>query len=249
MGERGSRAAAQPQTVYKSLARYYDLLYAWKDYRGEAQTVRRLIAKYKESPGNDLLEVACGTGKHCQFLKRDFNVLATDANAGMLRVARRNVAGVAFRKADMVTLDLGREFDAIVCLFSSIGYVGTPARLRRTIRNFARHLKTGGVVIIEPWFTKATYKAGRPSMTTFGDKDIKIARLSVCEVRGNVSVLDMNYLVAERDKAVKFYVDRHELGMFEPAMFLAFMREAGLRATVVKRGLMQDRGLYVGVKQ
>ena len=239
----------QAQTIYKNLARYYDLLYAWKDYRGEARTIRRLIARHKKSPGHDLLEVACGTGKHSQFLKRDFNVLATDANAGMLRVARRNVAGVTFRKADMVALDLGREFDAIVCLFSSIGYVKTPARLRRTIRNFAHHLKTGGVAIIKPWFTKKDYKLGTPHLTTFGDQEIKIARLSVSRARGSVSVLDMNYLVAERNKAVKFYVDRHELGMFEPPMFLAYMGEAGLRATFVKGGLREDRGLYVGVKR
>ena len=238
----------QAQTIFKSLARYYDLLYAWKDYKAEARTVRRLVAQHKKSAGNDMLEVACGTGKHSQYLKRHFKILATDANAGMLRVARRNVPGVTFRKADMVALDLGREFDAIVCLFSSIGYVKTPARLRRTIRNFARHLTTGGVVIIEPWFTKAVYKVGQPSMTTFGNQDIKIARLSVSRARGSVSVLDMNYLVAERNKAVKFYVDRHELGMFEPAVFLGFMREAGLRATFVKRCLVKGRGLYVGVK-
>ncbi len=112
----------QKQTIYKNLARYYDPIYSWKDYKKEAATVKRLISKYKKSKGNDLLEVACGTGKHIQYLKDDFKILATDMNIGMLKVARKNIKGVTFRQADMTTLNLGREFDVLVCLFSSIGY-------------------------------------------------------------------------------------------------------------------------------
>lgn len=137
-------------SLYKDLARYYDVLYAGKDYAKEAKAVARVIAKYKRSPGNALLEVACGTGRHSAHWKADFDIVATDANAGMLRVARRNVKSVAFKQPDMVTMRLGKKFDAIVCMFSSIGYVRTYARLRRTIRNFAGHLKPGGVVMCEP---------------------------------------------------------------------------------------------------
>ncbi len=46
------------QILYTDLARYYDLIYSWKDYQKEAATIRRLIAKHKRSKGNDLLEVA-----------------------------------------------------------------------------------------------------------------------------------------------------------------------------------------------
>ncbi len=166
----------------------------------------------------------------------------------MLRVARQNVKGVRFQQADMVTLNLGKEFDVITCLFSSIGYVKTTADLKRTLQNFARHLKKGGVVIIEPWLTKEIFKKGLPHMTTYGDDHIKIARLDVSKARGNVSVLDMHYLVAEKDKAVRHFVDHHELTMFEPRQILRFMRQAGLRAKFIRNGLMKGRGLYVGVK-
>jgi ubiquinone/menaquinone biosynthesis C-methylase UbiE len=196
-----------------------------------------------------LLEVACGTGRHIQHLKAKFTVLATDINARMLGVARRNVKGAVFKRADMVTLSLGKEFDAIVCLFSSIGYVKTDANLKKTLGNFARHLKKGGVLVIEPWLTKSTYTTGLPHMTTYGDSDIQIARLNISKVRDNVSVMDMHYLVAERDNAVKHFVDRHELAMFEPRRILDFMREAGLRAKFLKNGLMKDRGLYIGIKK
>lgn len=237
------------QTIYKDLARYYDLIYSWKDYKKEALQIKRLISKYKKSKGTDLLEVACGTGKHIQYLRNDFKVLATDVNTGMLGVARKNIKGVTFKQADMVKLNLGKEFDIVVCLFSSIGYVKSYSNLRKTLNNFARHMKKGGVVIIEPWFTKQTYKVGSPHLTTYGDDDIKIARESVSRVRGDISIMDMNYLVAERNKDVKHFIDRHELGMFEPKKILEFMKEAGLQAKFVKNGLMRDRGIYIGVKK
>jgi 2-polyprenyl-3-methyl-5-hydroxy-6-metoxy-1,4-benzoquinol methylase len=166
----------------------------------------------------------------------------------MLDVATRNAEDVTLLKADMTTLNLNKQFDVITCLFSSIGYVKTTPKLRRTIRNFAKHLKPGGIVIIEPWFTKATFHSGSPHMTTYDGEDVKIARLAVSQAKGNLSVIDMHYLIAEKGKAVKHFVDRHEMGLFETDETLQIMKEAGLRARFLKNGLLRDRGLFVGVK-
>jgi ubiquinone/menaquinone biosynthesis C-methylase UbiE len=236
------------QTIFKSLAQHYDLLYSWKNYKKEVETIRELIRTHKKSPGTDLLEVACGTGKHAELLQDDFSIVASDLNEHMLRIARRRCKRVFFVCADMVNLELGRQFDVVLCLFSSIGYVRTRARLKKTLFNFARHLKAGGVAIIEPWWTKASYQPGAITMTTVGNDDVKIARQCVSKVRGNVSIMDMHYLIGERNKAVTHYVDRHELGLFERRDTLAFMREVGLRARFQEQGLMQGRGLYVAVK-
>jgi ubiquinone/menaquinone biosynthesis C-methylase UbiE len=237
------------QTIYKDLAKYYDLIYSFKDYKAEADRVKALITKYKKIAGKDLLEIACGTGKHAQYLKKNFCILATDVNSGMLGVARKNVKGVTFKQADMVNLHLKKEFDVIVCLFSSIGYAKTYANLKKTIEGFAKHLKKGGVVIIEPWFTKDVYMLNTPHMTTYDDKDIKIARLNVSKAKGIVSIMDMNYLIAERGKNVKHFVDRHELGMFDIEKMKEMMEKSGLKTKFVTSGRENGRGLLVGVKQ
>jgi len=239
----------EKQLLYKNLAKYYDLIYSFKDYKKEAEVVRQLIKKYKKSKGKNLLEVACGTGKHIQYLKSDFSCTATDINEGMLKVARKNVKGVVFKKADMTKLNLGKEFDVIICLFSSIGYVRTYANLKKTIDNFAKHLKPGGVVIIEPWLPRSVYKVGLPHMDTYDGEDIKIARSNVSDARGNISILDMHYQIAEKNKEVEHFVDRHELGMFDEKKFIEFMRKGGFDAKYLKGGLLKDRGLYVGVKK
>ncbi len=235
------------QMLYREFAQYYDLLYAQKDYVREAAKLEKFIAKYKQSKGNSLLDVACGTGHHIKHLKGQFQCTGLDANQGILDIAKQNVKDVAFVNADMTTLNLGKTFDVITCLFSSIGYVKTLPKLRKTIRNFAKHLKTGGIVLIEPWFTKATYHAGSPHVTTYDGKDLKVARLAVSQVKGDISVIDMHYLIAERGKAVKHFVDRHEMGLFETDQTLQFMKEAGLNARFLRNGLLRDRGIFVGV--
>lgn len=237
------------QALYGELARYYDLLYSFKNYEKEAARIKALISKYKKSEGNKLLDVACGTGHHLSYLKDEFSCTGVDISRAILEIAKRNVSDVAFKQADMITLNLQGRFDAITCLFGSIGYVKTYPNLKKTILNLAKHLKIGGLVLIEPWFTRATYVPGSPHMIVYDGKDLKIARLSVSKIRGNVSFMDMHYLVAEKDKDVRHFVDRHELGLFETDQTMKIMKAAGLRPKFLKHGLTRGRGIIVGTKK
>lgn len=237
------------RSVFKELAQYYDLIYSWKDYRKEADKIKSLIKKYRKSIGHDLLEVACGTGKHLPYFKDYFSILATDLNRTMLSMARKNVPDVAFKQADMINLNLNKKFDVILCLFSSIGYVKNYQNLTKTIQNFAKHLKVGGMVVIEPWFTKTAYITGLPSMTTYDGEAIKIARLCVSQKRGILSVMDMHYLIAEKNQKIKHFVEKHELAMFDIDRVLNIMKKQGLQGAFLKNGLMKDRGLYIGIKE
>lgn len=236
-----------------SVAKYYDRIYSWKPYAAEARAIAKLIRQSSRSRGQDLLDVACGTGKHLQFLKGEFHCVGADLSPAMLALARRNNPDVSFIRADMTQMNLRRQFDAIVCLFSAIGYVKTGAALRKTAGNLYRHLRVGGVAIVEPWFGRSSFRSGIPHMTAYGDAKTKIARLDVSKIRGNLSVLEMHYLVARKNSEVKYYVDRHELGLFGCHEVLAAMKGAGFHARIVKGALRRprgvpDRGLCVGIK-
>ena len=78
---------------------------------------------------------------------------------------------------------------------------------------------------------------------------MKIARVNVSEIEGDVSVMDMHYLIAERGKRVKHFVDRHELGLFEIDRTLEIMKAAGFDAWYLPDGLIVNRGLYIGKKE
>ena len=233
---------------YGELAKYYDLLYQWKDYKKEAGVVKELVERYKTSQGNSLLDVGCGTAKHLQYLTDKFDCVGVDASEKMLEQARRNMRGGKFVLGDMINFDLGRQFDVILCLFSSIGYVRTYSRLGMTLKNFARHLKTGGVTIIEPWLTKSTIKAGYVHVLAQGTNDLKVVRVDHTGVKGDMTVLDERIIVAERNKGIATYKDRMVMGLFEQDEFLTRMRQARLRARYLKKSLAPGRGLYVGTK-
>lgn len=234
--------------MYKQLAKYYDLIYSWKDYKVEVNRIKELIKKYKKSEGDKLLDVGCGTGKHLEYFKSAFSCTGTDINAEMLEIAKEKVSGVIFIQADMISMDLKKEFDIVLCLFSSIGHVKTYSNLEKTILNFSNHLKKGGIVIIEPWFTNSTFDAGRPGMTIYDAEDIKIARLNSTKTEKDISILEMHYLICERNKDVEYFVEKHELGLFEIDKFIEYMTKAGLKAEFLKDGLMKERGLYIGLK-
>ena len=234
---------------YRRLAKYYDLIYEWTDYDKEARILLQLIDRYKASGGNSLLDVGCGTGQHLRRLVRGFDCEGMDISDEMLQVAKTNVKGVNFIQGDMVDFNLGRKFDVIICLFSSIGYVRTYRNLARTLNNFAKHLRDGGVVIIEPWFTKSTFRAGHIRvLATRESDDLRVVRVDYSEIKGDLSVIDERVVVVKKGKGIATFKDRMVMGLFENDEFLRLMRKAGLHARYLEKTLARGRGLKVGVK-
>ncbi len=237
------------QMLHNKLAKYYDRVYSFKDYLDEAVRLQNLIIKYSESGGNTLLDVGCGTGLHLKHLKDDFVCTGIDFSKSILKIARKNVKGVTFKEADMKTMNLGKKFDVIICLFSSIGYVKTAVGLEKTIQNFSRHLTKGGLALIEPSHSKSFYVSGEPRIATYNGKDAKIARVNFTKNRQATAVLKMHILIAERGKDAKYFVDSHELGLFGINNTLRIMKASGLKSKYLKNGLMTGRELFVGIKK
>ena len=236
------------QQLYRHLAQYYDLLYSRKNYSQEAHRITRLISRHKNSEGNELLDVGCGTGGHLRHLKNRFSCMGVDLHDRMLRIARMENGGIVFKKADMIRLDLKKQFDAILCLYSAIAYVRTYSNLRKTILNFSKHLKPGGILLIDPWFTPSRYKVGFVHSSTVKRKNTVIAQMHVQKTKGSTAVRIIHYLIAEKDKGVRHFTSRHEMGLFEIGKTLELMRSAGLRSKFLKRGLLKNRGLFLGIK-
>ncbi len=238
--------AKRPAVPYSLTARLYDTIHSWKDYPRESRRVRALVRQYGPPHARTLLDVACGTGNHLRSLSRWYDCTGVDAMEGMLRVARRKLPRVRFVRGRMETLDLGRKFDAITCLFSAIGYVRGEGELRRTFRRFAEHLAPGGVVIVEPWLTPGAYRTGDLHRDTFGTPDLPIVRMSLSARRGHRSILDMHHLAGSA-RGIRYWIERHDMGLFEVRTYLDALRAAGLRPRYVKSGFRKDRGLFLAV--
>jgi len=235
-------------TDYARSAAYYDLIYeaAGKDYARESRQMHGLIQQRKRNQGRALLDVACGTGGHLTHLREHYDVEGLDLSPHMLAVARGKHPDLTFHQADMTTFDLGRRFDAIVCLFSAIAYAHTTESLRQVLRNMTRHLHPGGVLIAEPFIRPEDVIPNHVGAVMVDRPDLKVARVNVSRVEGRVVALHFHYLVA-RPAGIDHFTEQHDLAVFSVEEYLAAFRDAGLEATFDPEGLM-GRGLYVGLR-
>jgi ubiquinone/menaquinone biosynthesis C-methylase UbiE len=234
--------------MFSKSAQYYDEIYASidKDYFAEAKKAHKIIQKHKQSKGKLLLDVACGTGAHAGPLSKYYKVEGLDLDPAMLSVARTKHPKITFHQGDMTDFDLGHQFDVIVCLFSSIGYVKRKSRLKKAIKTMNRHLLPGGVLLIEPWFTPKQWHPGRAFMTQVNKPDLKIVRMSRSGQRGKISFIEFQYLIGT-SKGIEHHTEIHELGLFTHKEYMDSFKAAGLNFTHDSKGL-DERGLYIGVK-
>lgn len=229
--------------MFTESADLYDAIYAaaGKDYRAESEQVTKVI-RAANPAADSLLDVACGTGRHLERLGEAFaDCAGIDIEPAFVAHAARNCPRADVRVADMREFDLGRRFDAIVCLFSSIGYVRDDAGLYRAVRAMARHLNPGGVLVIEPSFTPAQWTVGLVHALFVDEPDLKAARFSRSDRTGDVAILDMHYLVGD-DAGVRCFSERHELGLFDLDAYRDACGAVGLSADVDPHGLT-GRGL------
>ncbi len=230
--------------MFAKTADYYDRIYDFKDYEQECQTVVAFIDQHLRSGGNRLLDVACGTGRHLEYLRQRFAVEGLDLSPELLEIARQRNPGVPFHQADMVDFDLGRTFDVVTCLFSSIGYVKTLEALHRALFSMARHLVPGGLMIIEPWFAPEAWRPNTVHALFIDEPELKIARINTSFVEGRLSYFDLHYLIGT-PQGTEHLVEHHELGLFEPQEMHDALVRAGLQVTYDHEGLT-GRGLYIG---
>jgi ubiquinone/menaquinone biosynthesis C-methylase UbiE len=239
----------QEALMYGKSAAYYDAIYRMVglDYEADAARVHQIVQANKKSPGRRLLDVACGTGRHDEYLKRWYEVQGADLSPEMLEIARARNPELSFHRADMAQIDLGETFDAVICLFSSIGYVQTVERLHQTLNAFAQHTVPGGVVVVDGWLQPEEWIPGSLHANLVDEPDVKVARFSRSEQVGMLSVMEMHHLIVTRDGSETF-VERHELGLFTVEQYCEAFEAAGLTVAHDPTGGFRERSLYVGAR-
>lgn len=132
----------------KYLLEYEPLFDPVRD-RAEAARMIELLAL---PVGSRILDCPCGQGRHAHLLaEAGFRVEGVDYSATLLARARKRGTGPSLRytRADMRKLParFAGRFDAVVNVFTSFGFFADPADDRRVVREFARVLRPGGVLL------------------------------------------------------------------------------------------------------
>jgi SAM-dependent methyltransferase len=168
---------------------------------------------------------------------------SVDINEDYLRAARLKNPPGNYIRADMTEFDLGRPYDVVTRLFSAIGIVKTYERLERAIVCMARHVRPGGALIVEPWFTPDRYRAGNVFAHAAQLGTGQVCRVSLSGRTGDASILLFHYLRVTPN-GVEHYSERIELGLFTRNEMTWAFEAAGLQPRYEPEGLM-GRGLYI----
>jgi SAM-dependent methyltransferase len=231
--------------MYAGSEDFYDKLYAFKDYRAEAEKVVRIV-KERNPNALTLLDAACGSGSHLAFLKNDFRAEGLDISGDFVRLARAKNPGIEIHEGNLLNFSLERKYDAVTCLFSSIGYVRTKNNLNKAIANLARHLERQGLLLVEPWFVPEGWHPGTVHGLYINEPDLKIARVSTSQARKGESYMEMHYLVGTPE-GTSHFAEIHRMGLFTREDMNAAFAGAGLNVEYIEEGIT-GRGLYIGAK-
>jgi len=230
--------------MFTASAEYYDRLYATlKDYAADAAQIVELLKRVK--PGcRTILDAGCGTGEHARLLAAEgFEVDGFDLDPAFVRIASSKHPTGRFFEADMSGFHVPQRYDAVLCLFSAIGYLQTLDRVRRAVGCFRDHLTPGGVMIVEPWFPPGGLDPNRVVRNTVESGDVAVTRVSRVEIEGGLSRLLFDYEITD-GAGTRHLSEVHALGLFTHEELLATFRDAGLDVQYDPVGLT-DRGLYI----
>ncbi len=231
---------------FKTIATYYDALYVKdSEYAPEAAKVKELLTVHGVPPQADLLVLACGTGGHIPYFKDDYTVSGLDLSEDMLDLAREKFPDIRFHPGNLIDFKLETDFDAIICLYGSIGFVKTVENLHASMRRIAAHLRLDGVALITPWSTVEDFQ-DLMVVDAADQPDLKIARMEQVRLKEPKMVeVTFHHLLGQNNE-VTYHKQSMEIGLFSREEYISAMTDAGLNVTEEYKGGDVRGGAYIG---
>ena len=217
--------------LYSTLADWFHLLTAPEEYAEEANVYSGMLRSLMTSEPRTVLELGSGGGNNASHMKAHFELTLTDISPEMLAVSRSINPECEHTLGDMRELRLGRQFDAVFA-HDALAYLLTLDDLTRTVETAWAHCRAGGAVLLVPDCVRETF---RPA-TEHGGHDGPERALRYLEWSWDPDPTDgtyhseMVYLMRHADGTVQVEQERHLLGLFSRADWLAALTEAGFRA-------------------
>ena len=113
-----------------------------------------VIEKLGIQPGARVLDLCCGQGRHLlDLMKRGYDVVGVDLSEYMLGKCRESADEQGLKpnliQSDMRELSFDSEFDAVINMFTSFGYLENEDEDQKVLDGVARALKPGGRFLMD----------------------------------------------------------------------------------------------------
>jgi SAM-dependent methyltransferase len=214
--------------IFGSLhARWYDRWHANKDYQSEVDQLHSVFADY--GPVSSVLDLGCGTARHLVLLdEAGYDVAGVDRSPAMVALARERLSSI--HEADLLDVRLGREFDAVIMMFSVLGYLGTTGELLGALGSARRHLRPGGLLVLDVLDGSAVLtngpKGGFTAMTD-GAQTLLRATTGQVHVEEQIYEMGVHLWLIDGDRLVEDEEETHSLRFFLPRELELILELAG----------------------
>lgn len=166
------------------------------DTQTEVGFIRRSLVL---DPGAHILDLPCGNGRHARLLgEHGFRVTAVDADAASLVIAAREHAhpNVTHTQLDARSIpQMGMAFDAVVSLFSCIGYFETAEDDTAALTAMTAVLRPGGGFVLSTANGPVVARGGS-STVVFEPSGFRIERRDTCDAER--SLLEREFVIVDK---------------------------------------------------
>ena len=220
--------------LYRDLAQWYPLLTPVADYAEEAAFYRHLFETHCQQSPQTLLDLGSGGGHNVFFLKTTMACTLVDIEPAMLAISRRLNPECEHIQADMRSLTLGRVFDCVL-IHDAISYMASRDDLFRAVSTAYAHTAPGGVAMFQPDYITETFVPGTETGGSDGNgRGLRYLEWRwIPDLKTDMYVSDMAYLLRNDAGAVEVVYDRHLMGLFPRTLWLEIIENAGFKPLVV----------------
>lgn len=132
----------------------YLQVYSHRDDADAKKLLNLVLPQTGLSPSSNVLDLACGAGRHAILLAElGFHVTGLDLAENLLAVARKDAENkslkIDFSRGDMRYFHFPKPFQGIFNLFTSFGYFDDDRENFSVFKTVADHLEPGGVFVFD----------------------------------------------------------------------------------------------------
>jgi len=224
-----STSSQVPKDWYKTWFNtpYYEMLYQHHDDSEARRFIDLLIQLLQPAPGDKVLDLACGKGRHARYLAgKGMDVTGIDLSINSILAAREyENEHLAFFSHDMRKPFRSNYFQYVFNFFTSFGYFQSEKDDLRTLKMVRNSLVPGGIFVLD-FFNSAQVKAPLPKSEEV--------------LAGGIHFSIYKRVVADRVlKTIRFHADgrdwvfEEKVRLFSMADFQALFDQAQLKIETI----------------
>ena len=212
----------------KFYSKYYDLVYAKKNYKKETDFFFKLITN-NTTKIKKVLELGSGTGNHGKYIKKKgYNITGVEKSLHMLKLSHSKRVKFKIHHCDLKEFRMKKKFDLIISLFHVINYMVKDSEVNKFFETAKFHLNKGGYLLFDTWHTPAIrFRPPSKIKKVFLNKKFKIIKSVIPEQTNNKAYkIKYNFEIFNKlSKTTDFFNETHKIRHFKINELISFAKK------------------------